>query len=382
MHCGVSLFFQNFPDFDRVLAGAYDRASTVPDAEVYRDTLRLGDLVEPLGFDSLWTVEHHFSPYAMTANPLQLLSYFAGRTRRVGLGTMVIVAPWHDPVRIAEEICVLDNLAGGRRLSLGFGRGAAAREFAGMRVNQDESRERWEESLDIVRLALTRECFSFDGRHHRLVDLTVRPRPCSSDLTERMFCAWSSEESLQFAAEGGFGQLFISLQSWEHAAESSRAFNRIRALRGWAPVDPISVVFVSCCERRDQIRSGEAYLAEMMDASIHHYDLLAGVRTQTPGASDDGLVEMLRSNFIGLNVVGSPDECVAKLRQIHDTVHCAEFICVFHCGRMPASEGERSMRLFAREVLPEVHAWPGSDPRSVPYQSVVGTDRRVALPSR
>ena len=80
----------------------------------------------------------------MSPHPLKLLSYFAGRTRRLTLGTAVIVLPWHDPVRVAEEIALLDVLSGGRCI-FGFGRGAASVEYAGMRVPMEEARARFVE---------------------------------------------------------------------------------------------------------------------------------------------------------------------------------------------------------------------------------------------
>src|SRR5256886_8274884 len=84
------------------------------DHTVYADELRLADLAEPLGFDSIWGVEHHFTNYTMCPDVLEFLTYMAGRTRRVQLGSMVVVLPWHDPIRLAEEISVLVNLSVGR----------------------------------------------------------------------------------------------------------------------------------------------------------------------------------------------------------------------------------------------------------------------------
>src|ERR1700754_4554730 len=84
-----------------------------PDYAVCRDHLSLGELCEPLGFDSLFALEHHFTGYSMSPNPIQLLSYFAGRTNRITLGTSVVVLPWHDPIRVAEQIALLDVLCGG-----------------------------------------------------------------------------------------------------------------------------------------------------------------------------------------------------------------------------------------------------------------------------
>ena len=95
-----------------------------PDAAVLSDHLALGDLAEPLGFDSLFALEHHFTGYAMSPSPTQLLSYYAGRTRRITLGTAVIVLPWHDPVRVAEQIALLDVMSGGRVI-VGVGNPAA-----------------------------------------------------------------------------------------------------------------------------------------------------------------------------------------------------------------------------------------------------------------
>src|SRR5437667_3613167 len=129
---------------------------------VFAEHLALGDLAEPLGFDALWALEHHFTGYAMSPQPLQLLSYFAGRTKRLTLGTAVIVLPWHDPVRVAEEIALLDVLSGGRCI-FGFGRGAASVEYAGMRVPMEEARARFVESARIVVMALTQESFEWKG---------------------------------------------------------------------------------------------------------------------------------------------------------------------------------------------------------------------------
>src|SRR5262249_55584327 len=115
------------------------------DADVFAEHLAMGDLAEPLGFDSLWALEHHFTGYAMSPSPTHLLSYYAGRPRRIQLGTAVIVLPWHDPVRVAEEIALVDVYSGGRCL-FGFGRGAASVEYAGFRVPMEEARPRFVEA--------------------------------------------------------------------------------------------------------------------------------------------------------------------------------------------------------------------------------------------
>ena len=98
------------------------------DRDAYRMELELADMAEPLGYQSIWTTEHHFTDYSLSPDQLQFLSYMAGRTRKALLGSMVVVLPWHNPLRLAEEISLLDHLSNGRYV-LGFGRGAARREF-------------------------------------------------------------------------------------------------------------------------------------------------------------------------------------------------------------------------------------------------------------
>src|SRR6185503_4054301 len=132
------------------------------DVAVYKEHLELGDLAEPLGFDSIFALEHHFTGYSMSPAPAQLLSYFAGRTKRIQLGTAVIVLPWHDPVRVAEQIALLDLLCGGRCL-FGFGRGAASVEYEGFRIPMEEARPRFVEAAKIVVQALSNETFSYEG---------------------------------------------------------------------------------------------------------------------------------------------------------------------------------------------------------------------------
>ena len=136
MHIGMSAIFQGF-------------GGTMSDREVWEADLRLADLAEPLGYESIWSVEHHFSNYTMCPDVLQFLTYMAGRTTRAALGSMVVVLPWHDPMRVAEQVAMLDALSGGRVI-LGIGRGLGRVEFEGFRVPMDESRTRFVESAHML----------------------------------------------------------------------------------------------------------------------------------------------------------------------------------------------------------------------------------------
>ena len=367
MRFGASFFMQNYADWDRYAARGYDRAPSRPDWQVYDEGIRLASLVEPLGFDAIWTVEHHFTPYTMVPNSLQFLTFMAGRTERVDFGTMVVVLPWHDPIRVAEEVAMLDLLAGGRRLTLGFGRGAGRVEFEGFRTPMGESRDRFLESLDIVRTALSNQEFSFEGRFHHIPPMSIRPQPRSTDLAERMYCAWGSPETIPIAADAGLGALFIPQKSWEEIGEEVVAFNDIRARHGWASQQPIVVCWVYCSPDQDEAwETARRYMTNYNDSALRHYefhdadhfkaaggyDFYAKMAEARKRVGEEKVVEI----FARHQVWGTPEQCIEKLRHIRATTDAAEFVGVFTYGDLPVELAEESMRLFAREVLPVLQA--------------------------
>ena len=103
MRAGVHFNFQNYSDWARFEAQGTGQPR-VPDQQIYEEDLHLAGLVEPLGFDSYWAIDHHFGPYIMTGGAIQHLTYMAGKTERIDFGTMVVVLPWYDPVVVAEQI--------------------------------------------------------------------------------------------------------------------------------------------------------------------------------------------------------------------------------------------------------------------------------------
>jgi len=372
MKVGVTLFGQNYRDWDRFERRAVDEPMPEPDQLAYDNDMAIGNLTEGLGFDSLWTVEHHFSPYTMVPDPLQLLTYFAGRTERIELGTMVIVLPWHDPVQTAEKISMLDNMLQGRRLHLGFGRGAGQREFDGLRIPMGESRARFNEALEVVRRALTQERFAYEGEYYTVPETTIRPRPRSADLLDRMYCAWGSPQTLPIAANAGLRMLFIPQKSWEEYAQDVEQYNAIRAEHGLGPDKPAVVAWVYCDEDESAAWEGaKRYMGEYWNSANWHYQFYdpdhfrratgyehyADLMKMREGLSDDQINE----GFAGSQVWGTPAMCVEKLKQIQDITSAEQFIAVFNYGGMDLATAERNMRLFAAEVLPAIQAYePGA----------------------
>ena len=334
------------------------------DADVFSEHLALGDLAEPLGFDSLFALEHHFTGYAMSPSPTQLLSYFAGRTRRLTLGTAVIVLPWHDPVRVAEEIALLDVLSGGRCL-FGFGRGAASVEYAGMRVPMDEARARFVETAKIVVTALTNESFEWDGEFFKIPRTAIRPRPISHP--ERRFYASSvSPESAEIMAKLGFGVLVIMQNEWPKAAQDIHRYRELALSVGHAPRPPIILTNISCADSRAEAEERAAtYLSRKCDsidthyhfsdghlATVKGYEFYGGMAKTYAKMKDESFRKKATEFYVKIQVVGTPDECIQQVAELHRLTGLDHLVTEFGYGGMPHEQAELNMRLFADRVMP------------------------------
>src|SRR5438552_8599532 len=146
-------------------------------AERYVEMLDLIALGDTLGFDVAWLAELHFGgAFSLLASPLMVVPVIAQRTKRIRIGTAVTLLPLHHPLSCAEQAATADLLSGGR-LEFGVGRGSIPSQFHGFRVAVSENRARFDEALDIIRLAWTQERFSYRGKFYQVEDVAVVPRP-------------------------------------------------------------------------------------------------------------------------------------------------------------------------------------------------------------
>jgi len=144
--------------------------------DIIRNELTQVEWSEELGFDEVWFTEHHFIDYGLSVDPATLAAAAASRTRRVRIGLAAAILPFHHPLRLAEQMALVDILSDGR-LDVGVGRGNRPAEFAGYRVPQQESRERFDETVDVMQRGWTEERFSYHGRFFSFDDVRVIPKP-------------------------------------------------------------------------------------------------------------------------------------------------------------------------------------------------------------
>jgi alkanesulfonate monooxygenase SsuD/methylene tetrahydromethanopterin reductase-like flavin-dependent oxidoreductase (luciferase family) len=351
MHVGTGIIYQAMGE------GRSDR-------DVYQHELRLGDLAEPLGYESLWGVEHHFTDYTMCPDVLQHLTYFAGRTRQIQLGSMVVVLPWHDPMRVAEQVAVLDHVSNGRAV-LGIGRGLGRVEFEGFGVEQSDSRAIFVESAEMLLKGLEQGYCEYDGRFVKQVRREIRPRPFKS-FRGRTYAAAVSPESSQIMARLGVGLLVIPQKPWAHVVQELAAYRQAyQEVNGSEPPPPIVAGWVFLDEDADRAAEGaQLYIDRYYRSVIEHYELvgshLQGMKGyEMYGALQNKMREpggptQMTDFFVGLHPWGTPAQVHEKILEIQRLTGAEGFVALFSYGGMPWELAERNMRLFAKEVMPEL----------------------------
>ncbi|MGE0859739.1 MAG: LLM class flavin-dependent oxidoreductase [Gammaproteobacteria bacterium] len=352
MHVGYTPIFQN-PGNQR------------SDAEVYREELRLAELAEPLGFDSVWGIEHHFTDYTMCPDVVQFLTYMAARTSRVKLGSSVIVLPWHDPMRVAEQISMLDHLSGGRMI-LGLGRGLGNVEYSGFRIDMNEGRERFVEYAELLLNALENG-YMEGGDHTRQPRRDIRPLPFKS-FRGRSFAAAVSPESMPIMARLGVGLLVIPQKPWDVVKQDFAVYNAAyEKENGCAPPQPVCGGFFFVDKDPERAKDmAYKYIGDYYHSAMKHYEMAGEKFGQQKGyefyknvgkyIARHGL-DGAAKDFTDLMPWGTPKQVLEKLEYIREIINPVAFTTNLSFAGMPWDEAERNIRCFAEHVLPEVHKW-------------------------
>jgi alkanesulfonate monooxygenase SsuD/methylene tetrahydromethanopterin reductase-like flavin-dependent oxidoreductase (luciferase family) len=373
MRFGLGFFFGNYTDWDRfeALERGESPGSVGPmlrtDEEIYREQCALADLTEPLGFDTLWTFEQHASPYLLVPQPHQFLTYFAARTRRIDVGSMIVVLPWHNPFRVAEEVAMLTHFLGpNRKYFMGVGRGLARRNFDAMGVDMNTSRERFNEVLDIIQLAFSQEVFSFDGQFFSYKNASVRPRPVDASMIE-YWGTWTSEPSLRNMAERGLQPMTTPNKTLESYLEDMELFNQVREEHGFGPAKPpVLQVPMFCSESAQEVEENiEQWFHEYVDTVVRQYEIGTqnfasgkGYESYASQGSDygSGTVEdayaTLVTKMLRDAIYGTPDQCAERVMAHYEKVRPSELVALNCFATMTTEQSEKSLRLYAEKVVP------------------------------
>ena len=354
MQVGLLMVFQYFMD------QTTDRAAWDRD-------IHLCSLAEPLGFDTLGAVEHHFSNYAMSPDNIQFLSYMAAKTSKIGLMTGAVILPWHEnPMRIVERMIVLDYLSNGRAM-FGIGRGLARREYDTFGIDMNEARDRFDEAAECVMSGLETGICEWETKHFKQARTEVRPRPLES-FRDRFFSVAMSSDSVPVCAKLGARMMSFAQKPWDQMAPHFESYRELYMQHhGVAPKPPICVDFMACDESAEKAEAlARKHMSNYYITVMEHYEMANDHFKNMKGYGDyannaeilkDLGMEVAGNAFVDINTWGTPQQILDKLDARRKAIGDFDLTIQISYGGMPPADAESSVRLFAEKVLPEVQSW-------------------------
>ncbi len=361
--------------FDMFYELAVPEFTGLTEREVLHQTLEEIALADQAGFDGVWLVEHHFfRGYSHCPAPETMFGAITQRTQRMRIGHGVVLLPFKHPVFVAERVAMLDILSDGR-MDVGVGRGVSPLEYEVFGGAMDESRERVEEGLEILRRCWGDEPFSFQGRFWSFPEIDVVPKPIQKPPP--LWTAAVSPETFPRAADQGLGVLagpfkpmFMVAEDHEHFTARCQELGRDPRELGFGMT--LGVVVLDDQKRAREIAARNirwfyeqllrltAPVLERGGASYRYYrEELGTLRALTGGTpSLDAL------DAAGMVVAGSPEYAIERFRKVANT-GMDHVLCALQAGGVPHADVMRSIELFGERVIPALRETiapaPGED---------------------
>ena len=332
----------------------------VSQESVYRGMVDQAVLADELGYTGYWIGEHHFTRHGIVGNSLTMAAYIAARTTRLRIGSAVVILPLHNPVRVAEEIAMVDILSKGR-VDVGIGSGYQRLEFNGLGVDIAESRARFAENLDAMLAAWSTEPFIFNGRFESWIDerATVHPRPYQQPTPPIYIAISASPETIDFAASRGLRLLVggptdllgIAPQVIERWQRSMRA-------HGYDPagIDIPCAKGIYVAPTDEEAEADVAKIDTLWDLKLLSVigspiseggDIPPGYEAWASRTED-----RRKAAHAGTSrLVGSPETVAKRVAELRDS-GLTYIFGNFGFPGLPPEKNLRAMELFGREVMP------------------------------
>jgi len=318
------------------------RDRSVPIEDVYARALERIEVMDRTGYDAVWLAEHHFSGYSVCPSVHLMAMHIAGRTERLRIGTAVTLAAFYHPLRIAEEVALLDVLTGGR-VNWGAGRGFDPTEFEIFGVSPEESSERFREAVEIVLAAWCQERLSFEGRFHRYRDVEVLPRPHQRPHPPTWVAA-TSQPAVEWAAGRGLSILMDPHSPHGEIARKRRLYDEALAKEGHEragrdiPIGRLVAVAETDAEALAIARRGAgwtvgAYVSKEM---IGHF------------RADGHAVDPVEHYLSDVVIHGCPERVVDTLQRLEEELPLDYLLL--------STLSQKTFGLFTERVLPHVLA--------------------------
>jgi alkanesulfonate monooxygenase SsuD/methylene tetrahydromethanopterin reductase-like flavin-dependent oxidoreductase (luciferase family) len=325
--------------------------STVPLHQLYKERLQLLAAADQAGFFCYHLAEHHATPLGMAPSPALFLAAATQRTKRIRLGPLVYLLPLYDPLRLIEEVCMLDQLCEGR-LDLGIGRGVSPYELRYFGVDPAGTRARFHETLNILIAGLTKARLTFSGEHYRYTDVPMELRPFQRPYPP-LWYPTHNPESVQYAAHQGYNYVGLGpaaavkehidayRQTWERSQHDTARLNR-----------HITAPKLGVLRQVVVAETDDEALAITRAAHDGWYRSITKLWHDHDDHSVDGIFAWETATQHETILSGSPRRVCDQLDRLVSTSGCNYVICAFAWGNMPHQQSLRSLHLFAQEVMP------------------------------
>jgi probable F420-dependent oxidoreductase len=311
----------------------------------FEETIQECAWAEATGFESVWLGEHHNHPL-LYPTPLLGLAAIASRTRRLRLGTGVLLLPLYHPLAVAEEGAMVDVISAGR-LILGVGAGYAPEEFAAFGVSMKERGSRMDEAALLIHRLWSEDNVTHEGRHYRVVNATVAPRPVQRPRPPIWFGGWV-EPAIRRAARFGEAWLAGPSAKLEELAACVRLYRQARREAGRdAEADVALMRYIFVAERAERARAiaGPAFIRAF---ETTYFRWPHPVVKRPAG---DLTVERLSEDRI---ILGDPASCISQIERFQKALGLTHLVCRISVPGLQRDVVRASQELFAREVLPAI----------------------------
>ena len=323
----------------------------VPVAQLYEDRLQVMEAADAAGFHCYHLAEHHATPLGMAPSPSVFLAAATQRTERLRLGSLAHLLPLYDPLRLTEEICMLDHLSRGR-LDVGVSRGVSPYELAYFGVDPAGNRPLFHEALDVIVAGLSHDQLNFDGEHYHYHDVPMEIRPLQQPYPPLWYPS-TSIESMPFVGGNGFN--FVALgpaefvrtlvdEYWKHWEASRDTPGRLNGHVEHPKVGVNRMIVIADTD--------EEALEITRSAHDFWFKSILKLWWAHDDYSNDGLFEWNGSVEHDTITFGSPDTVREKVMRTVEVSGCNYVNCCFAWGNLSHEQTLRSLRLFASEVMP------------------------------
>jgi natural product biosynthesis luciferase-like monooxygenase protein len=331
--------------------------------EIIHEQMSLMKAAEEVGFDSVWPAEHHFTEYGYCASPALSLAAIANETKRLRLGTGIVVLPLNHPLRVAEDYAFLDQLSNGR-VDLGVGRGYQPLEFQRYGVEQETTREQFHEALEIIRQAWSTGRVNYQGKHYCFDDVPIRPAPMQQPHPPIWMAALSAE-TFELAGRYGCNLLCGSVfgLSPDLAQARRRDYYRGLAEAGHSIEGRrngcLMMVYVADSQEqaRDEFRDPVLWYYKTIakyvapgagEKAVKSYEMYTAFRDV---ASSIGWEQLLERDAV---ICGEPDYVAEKLAEYQQVYGFTDVLCWTRLGGLDHDKVLHSMQLMQDKVIPRL----------------------------